>query len=198
MGLYDLQFYEYAEYVDRILKKNGYIKVDTFLKSDFIIYLDYGISKPKSKTYLSETPIYGKTGISSISTFGTSNSYINVNHNNINMNTLSDSTSFVNYNYGVIGYKTTKQQYTNYDRYIILWAKNRARFFPSKLRKNSLLWKMTITSTGSSGDLRKVFPIMIAASKDYILKNSKQKLNINISEDDKSVLEVKGIHIKTK
>ncbi len=198
MGIYDLQFYEYSRYIDRILKKDGYIKVNTVFKADFIVYLKYGIGKPKTKTYFTNTPIYGKTGVSSVTTSGTSNSYMDINNNNLNVNTFSNSTSTINYDYGVVGYRTQKNQYTKYNRHIILWAKNRTRFSPGKLRRDSVIWSMLLTSSGSSGDLRRVFPIMIAASKDYFLKNSRQKITMRISEDDESVLKVKGIPMKKK
>ncbi len=54
-------------------------------------------------------------------------------------------------------------------------------------------WKTTVTSTGSSGDLRRVFPILVAASKDYIASNTKQKVERTLNETDKSVVEIKSV-----
>ena len=37
--------------------------------------------------------------------------------------------------------------------------------------KEVQLWKTTVTSTGTSGDLRQVFPILVAASQEHIHNN---------------------------
>ena len=50
-----------------------------------------------------------------------------------------------------------------------------------------------VTSTGLSSDLRRVFPILIGASQQYIGTNTGQKLKIKIYEDDKRILDVKGL-----
>jgi hypothetical protein len=60
------------------------------------------------------------------------------------------------------------------------------------------LWKTTVTSTGSSGDLRRVFPILVAASQQYIGKNTGQKVEVDLYESDESVIEIKGISESAK
>ena len=61
-----------------------------------------------------------------------------------------------------------------------------------KAEKEVQLWKTTVTSNGSSGDLRQVFPILVAASKPYIGSNTGKKLKVMLSEGDKRVTEIKG------
>ena len=65
-------------------------------------------------------------------------------------------------------------------------------------KKEVQLWKTTVTSTGSSGDLRRVFPILVAASQQYIGKNTGQKVEVNLSEGDARVIEIKGISTTDK
>ena len=62
-----------------------------------------------------------------------------------------------------------------------------------KTEKQKQIWKTTVISTGSSGDLRRVVPILVAASKPYVAKNTGQKLFILLKEQDQAVLDVKGI-----
>ena len=48
-------------------------------------------------------------------------------------------------------------------------------------------WKTMATSTGESGDLRLVFPYMIAGVQPYIGANSGQIVRVDIRGDDKEV-----------
>jgi hypothetical protein len=61
-----------------------------------------------------------------------------------------------------------------------------------KSKKEVQLWKTTVTSTGSSGDLRRVFPVMVTASKPHIATNSGQQIKVKIRENDPNILEIKG------
>jgi hypothetical protein len=55
-----------------------------------------------------------------------------------------------------------------------------------------LYWKLYIDSTGSSGDLRRVFPVMIAAARDHLGKNTQGQVEISIDETDPKIAEIKG------
>jgi len=54
------------------------------------------------------------------------------------------------------------------------------------------LWRTQITSSGSSGDLRRVFPVLVAASVPYLGRNSGQKVKVELRESDDEVLQIKG------
>ena len=60
--------------------------------------------------------------------------------------------------------------------------------------KEIQLWKTTVTSSGSSGDLRQVFPILVAAAKPHIGSNTGKKVKVILSEGDKRVTEIKGLN----
>jgi hypothetical protein len=60
------------------------------------------------------------------------------------------------------------------------------------------IWKTTVTSTGSSGDLRLVFPVLVAASVPYIGTNTGKKVDVTIKEDDKLVVQIKGLSNQKK
>ena len=80
-----------------------------------------------------------------------------------------------------------------YFRYILLTAYDLQELINTK--KEVQLWQTTITSTGSSGDLRRVFPVLVAAAKPYIGTNTGKKVKVVISEDNKTVLEIKNSSI---
>jgi len=122
-------------------------------------------------------PIYGQTGFESVTIFGGSYG--------------TSGTTIYSPTYGIRDYKTESGSYTTYFRFMILDAYDLDAF---RERKEVIqLWKTTATSTGSSGDLRQVFPILVAASKYYLGSNTGKKLKVIVQENDKVVLEIKGI-----
>lgn len=62
-----------------------------------------------------------------------------------------------------------------------------------KTQKKVQAWKTTVMSTGSSADLRRVFPVMIAAASKYIGENTGKQIRIKLFENDKRVEEIKGL-----
>jgi hypothetical protein len=59
-------------------------------------------------------------------------------------------------------------------------------------KKLAQVWRSTITSTGSSGDLRRVFPVMLAGSANCLATNTGQKIEIALDEENAAVLYIKG------
>ena len=55
------------------------------------------------------------------------------------------------------------------------------------------LWKTNITSTGSSGDLRLVFPVLVGAAADHLGTNTGHQVVVELGEDDIRVRRVKGL-----
>ena len=47
-------------------------------------------------------------------------------------------------------------------------------------------------SVGSTGDIRKIFTVMLGVSNRYIATNTGEEITIKVKEDDERVLEVKG------
>jgi len=168
----DLQFKEFSGYVRRALAANEYEEIISFEEAELAIYLGYGISEPQSEQSSYSTPVWGQTGFSS---------YYNAFYDTI-VYTPS---------YGITGYESHVETLTTYSKFIFLDA------YDLTEKKDSQdpvqVWKTTVTSTGPSGDLRKVFPILVAASKDYIGANTGEQLTINICETDEAVLDIKMV-----
>lgn len=179
----DLQFREYASYVQRALAEKGFVKTNNFNEANIAIFLMYGIGDPQKHQYTYSLPLWGQTGVSSSSTYGTVNTYGSTA-------TYSGTTTYTP-SYGVVGSTMHTGTRVTYFRYFILDALDLDEY--RRTKKEVQLWKTTVTSTGSSGDLRQVLPVMIGASKEYFGTNTGKKLKVILHENDKRVLQVKGI-----
>ena len=93
--------------------------------------------------------------------------------------------------YGVTGSRTHVGTIITYFRYMILDAIDLEEYGETEEKRQ--LWKTTVTSTGTSGDLRQVFPILVAASKEYFGTNTGKKVRLILYENDERVIEVKGL-----
>ncbi|MEM2112280.1 MAG: hypothetical protein QXX08_10475 [Candidatus Bathyarchaeia archaeon] len=179
----DLQFIEYSSYVDRALSAAGYIKARDFKDANIAIFLAYGIGDPKEHIYSYSLPVWGQTGVSSSTTYGTIRSYGSYG-------TYHGITTYTP-TYGITGYKTKVGSYTTFFRFVVLEAVDLEEY--SRSEKIIQLWKTTVTSRGSSGDLRQVFPVLVAAARPYIGTNTGKQVDVTLTERDKAILEIKGL-----
>ena len=178
----DLQFREYASYVNRALIKHGFVPAQSGQDANVAIFLVYGIGDPQEHQYTYSLPTWGQTGVSSSHTTGTLNTYGGYG-------SYSGTTTYKP-KYGITS-RTYSGTYTTYFRFLVLDAVDLDEY--RKSEKEVQLWKTTVTSSGRSGDLRLVFPILVAASQEYIGKNTGQKVEINLYETDERVVEIKDI-----
>ena len=178
----DLQFREYAGYISRALVTRGYVPAESIEKADIAIFVVYGIGNPQEHQYSYSVPTWGQTGVRSSSTRGTLNTYGS-------FGTYSGTTTYTP-TYGVTGSTTNVGTYTTYSRFLVLNALDLSEYRQTK--KEIQLWKTTITSIGSSGDLRLVFPYMVTASMPHIGTNTGQQIKVILYENDPAVMNVKG------
>ena len=179
----DLQFKEYATYVNRALNKQGFVPADSYEKANVVIFLVYGIGDPKEHQYSFSMPTFGQTGISSSYTTGTVNTYGG-------RGSYSGTTTYTP-TYGITGSTSHSGAFVTYFRFLMLDAIDLDEF--NKSKREVQLWKTTVTSAGSSGDLRRVFPVLVAASSQYIAKNTGHIVEVNLDEEDQRVIEIKGL-----
>lgn len=173
----DLQFKEYATYVNRALLSRGFIPAESIDKADVVIFLSYGIGDPQEHQYVYSVPIYGQTGFSSVTIFGGSYG--------------TTGSTIYSPTYGIRGYKTESFSYITYFRFMILDAYDLDVYRSTE--ELVQLWKTIATSRGTKGDLRQVFPILVAASKPYLGSNTGKKVKVIIQENDPAVIEIMGI-----
>lgn len=182
----DLQFQEYATYLMRVLSTQGYISAQSADEADLAIVLSYGIGDPQTHQYSFDLPTWGQTGVSSSNTYGTATTYGNTT--SVNATTIYTPT------YGVTGYNTYAGTRTSFFRYALITGYDFEKY--KETEQQIQLWKTTITSTGSSGDLRRVFPILISAAVPYLATNTGQKIDVSLQEKDELVKVVKGLPIE--
>jgi len=184
----ELQFMEFASYVENAMAEKGYVKVESSEQAEIAVFLSYGIGDPQTHQYSYSVPVYGQTGVSSAQTFGTVSSFGGIG-------TYSGRTTYTP-TYGVTGYRSGVNTITTYTRFLILAAYDIAG---STNDKNPVqLWKTEVSSTGSSNDLRFVFPYMVVAMKPYLATNTGRKIRKEVYEDDPNVLHLRGTLVPDK
>ncbi len=178
----DLQFQEYAQYVKRALHAQGFQLAEKAEDADVAIVLSYGIGDPQTQQYTYSLPVWGQTGVSSAHTYGTATAYGN-------MATYSGTTTYTP-TYGITGYTTQVGSITTYFRYALMTAYDFEEFRESN--KQVELWRTTITSSGTGGDLRRVFPVLVSAAAPYLATNTEKQVQVQLYESDDAVKAVKG------
>jgi len=178
----DLQFQEFAAYVERILSENGFVKVATVQDADVAIFLVYAIGDPQTHQYTYSIPTWGQTGVSSSNTYGTVSSYGG-------MATYSGTTTYTP-TYGLTGSTTHVGRQTVYSRFLFLDAYDLPAYM--KEQRMTQVWKTSVVSTGSSGDLRLVVPYMVAAMKPYLGTNTGRRIEVQVLENDPAVQILRG------
>jgi len=182
IGEGDLQYREYARYVERALASLGYNKATNVADADIAIFFSYGIGDPVTKQSTSTVPTWGQVGGSS--------------HTSGTINTLGDTSIYSETTthapaFGITGSSAQPISYTVYRRHLVLDAIDLEEYRATQTLKQ--VWKTSATSSGISGDLRKVLPVLVAAAKPYIGKDTGEKVKIALTEDDEAILEVKGL-----
>jgi hypothetical protein len=178
----DLQFKEYAEYLKRVLGKKGYVYTESKDEANLAIYLAYGMGDPETHQYSYDLPVWGRTGYYASSS-------------QVAEAVVDGQTKYRAYTtytpaYGLIGYNTYIDSVTTYTRFAVLTAYDYDQF--KKDGTEVQLWKTTINSTGSSDDLRLIFPVLMAASIPYLATDTGSKVYLSMYETDAIVQEIKG------
>ncbi len=178
----DLQFQEFAAYVEKVLAEKGFVKAGTFQDADVAIFLAYAIGDPQTYQYTYSIPTWGQTGVSSANTYGTVSAYGG-------MATYSGTTTYTP-TYGITGATTHIGTNTMYTRFLFLDAYDVPTYVKEK--RMAQVWRTSVVSAGSSGDLRLVVPYMVTAMKPYLGKNTGQKVKVEVPANDTAVQVLRG------
>lgn len=166
----DLHFREYAGQVEKALAVSGYVKVANPDDAAILIALVYGISEPRDTTSSYALPVIGQTGVVASNTYGRVGAGGNFSATTTNVPS-----------FGVTGYLPITENQTTYTRYFVATAFDINASKSSG--KDTQLWKTTVTSSGSSGDLRYVFPYMVYATQPYLGTNTGKKIEVKVMGD---------------
>lgn len=167
----DLQFIEFSNYVKTALIRRGYIFAEQGTPIDLIVLLSYSIGEPKQQQQIYSTPVFGQTGVSSASTYGAviGNSYY--------------GTTTYTPTYGITGTSTDVNTFYTYSRLIKIVGYE----VKEKPADYVVAWQTMISSTGTSNDLRRVFPYMIAGASPYLGVNTVKTITVSLPESQKSL-----------
>lgn len=180
----DLQYQEYAADVGRALASHGFLPARSPSDADVAIALTYGIGDPKTQQFSYSIPVFGQTGVASSTTYGTATTYGN--------QTSYTGTTLYTPTYGITGSSEQTVSVTQYSRFVELTGYDLKVYQASK--KQVELWRTTIGSTGTSGDLRRVFPAMIAAASPYLATNTGKQISLTLKESDPAIKQIRGEH----
>ena len=178
----DLQFQEFAAYVEKVLAEKGFVKVGAFQDADIAIFLAYAIGDPQTYQYSYSLPTWGQTGVSSSNTYGTVSSYGG-------MASYSGTTTY-RPTYGVTGSTTHVGTNTVFTRFLFVDAYDVPTYLKEK--KMNQVWKTNVVSSGWSGDLRWVVPYMVAAMKPHLGTNTGRTIEVEVSVNDPTVQLLRG------
>lgn len=143
-----LEYKTYAALVREELGKHQFREVSGDEKPDVVIAFSYGIDSGREK--LDSIPIFGQTGVSSSTTYGTLSTYGNYG-------TYSGTTTYTP-SYGIVGSSTVSRR--EYSRGLSLYVVDANSVGTGKL---NVLYEGSVKSSGSSSQLPRVMPAMIEA-----------------------------------
>lgn len=177
----DLQFLEYAGHVERVLAPKGYARTDNALDAEVVVALLYDVSSSQHE-YAYTTPVYGQTG-GGTATFN-ANTYGRFG------NSYTSGTVYQQPTYGVVGSQLHSGTLTVFHRRVWLSAYDvRERDGHRTLVPR---WQTKIASSGDGGDLRELFPVLLAAASDSIATDTKRDRRVSINANDPRIAWVKG------
>ena len=190
----DLEFQYYADIIKQILIRNRATPTNDYINADMVVLLDFSIADASYQAQIS-LPVWGKTGISSITT--TSNTYGSGSGNmsaygsdnyasaygSASGSSTTNTTQNINYNHGITGYRSGTFNITRYVRALNLYT------YDNKLREGEpvMLWKVNATSKGRSSDLSYIFPFMAEVVSSYVGRKSSGGDPCDVYENDPTV-----------
>jgi hypothetical protein len=173
-----LLFKELSFYVNKELDHKGYKLTQNFDSANCVVFLKYGTSSPQTFEKEVYIPIYGQTGISSSTTSGTGTLKYYPQKTEVNYTTETNYNS----SFGVVGGRTIKTSETFYAHYMMLSVFDKQTLHLDF--NKSIRWKLISKLVTKDHDLRRVFPLIVVGSDDYIGKNSFQNISSEVNLKD--------------
>lgn len=178
-----LRFKEAAGFVKTALSGRGMYEAPANTKADMIIDVDYGVSPPKVKQEMVSEPVY-VTIPGQIRTERIQVGTDSLGRPVYQTVTVQDppSTQFA-------GFREYLVTVTVYEKYLKLSARENKE--ATEGRPTPEIWTVDVTSEGESRDVRKHLPILVAASIDYIGKDSQGQKTIRLKDNASDIAFVK-------
>ena len=178
-----LRYKEAANLVKTALSGRGMYEAPPNTKADLVVDLDYGVGPPQMRKETVSEPVYitipGQIRTERVQV-GTDSQGRPI-YQTI---TVQDppTTEFA-------GFREYIVTIVVYEKYLKLSAKENAE--PVEGRPPQEIWTVDVTSEGESRDIRKNLPVLVAASIDYIGKDSQGQKTIRIKDNSSDIAFVK-------
>lgn len=179
----DLQFLEARRYLVAALNQRGFKEATSAQSADLAVFLAYGIGAPESHSYAYSMPVFGQTAGGTTTISATSTGADGTVTTTGTVTTLPQ--------YGVVGSRTVAGQYTTYTRFAIVSAVDLSVYRSSQRIKET--WRTTAVSSGSSGDLRLILPVLFAGAGPYLGTNTGQAILLRLGSDDPRIAEMRAL-----
>lgn len=182
----DLYFREYSKYFREILKKHGYRQENQAESADLAIYFSYGITGGEEVHHTYTRPVYAIVGGETVDIRETETDAEGKKIETTKTVTIPTRRR-------VVGLETRRESYRVFTAHAVLEAKeiNEAKGHTDNSMQT--LWKTTITTTSKLNDLRRIMPMMAAASTPYLGKNTGEMVTVKLRDNDDRVLEMKRL-----
>lgn len=171
----DLQFREFAAYAHRALQARGFVPVSDPKKAELALYLSYGISGPYTEEQIYAVPRPGYD-------------YWSFPYRRWG----GIGWPYNDWSYGYPGYMLQTVRVTTYQRFLTIDAYDYGHYRSQGIM-NRHLWRTSVSSVGESYDLRRIFPVLMAAAEPYLGTDTTRQIEREIEESDPNVLRIKGI-----
>jgi hypothetical protein len=165
----DLQYAEFAGIARLALQRAGHQEAPNLTEANELVFLSYGIGDPQVHQYSYSIPIWGPTGVASSTTYGS-----------VSPTGRFSAQTYNTPTYGVTGTTTGTSAVVTYRRHARLDSFDADAFMTNK--ELVPLWRTEVVSTGQSGDLRRIFPVMVTAASDYIGIATKGQVLVELQE----------------
>jgi len=164
----DLEFQSYAKLLENTLLLSGAKRVMTLADADMVVEMGYDIADSSYDT-TEAVPIYGKTGISSVTT----DTKV---EKSIDGSEKKTTTTHYDHDYGVTGYANVNRHITSYDRSINIFA------YDNRSEGHKMIWKTILSSNGAGSNFRRVASYMLFSAWDRMARDYNE--TIAVYEDD--------------
>jgi hypothetical protein len=178
-----LRYKEAAGFVKTALSGKGMYEAPENVKADLVVNLDYGVGPPELRRETVSEPVYiqvpGETRTERVQV-GTTATGQPIFQTIVVQDPPTTQ---------LAGYRDYVYTSVVYEKYLKLSALSTEQV--AEGRPPSEVWTIDVTSEGESRDIRKNLPLLVAASIDYIGKDSQGQQQIKIKDGDSKVVFVK-------
>lgn len=173
-----LEYRELELITNRALQAQGFVPAQVDEDIEVVIVLDWGM---RAGTRLVEQPIMGQksSGTATVTTTSRPSLMGSVT----TQGTITQGTT-----YGVVGSRTVEEDI--YHRAVVLTA-----YEAGPMRDESRaveVWRVSAASSGSSDNMRAVFPAIMAAMDDYLAKRTDATVSVTTPLRNKEALALQG------